>query len=442
MPPDSPRVEDADSVLEMVFDALPDSVFLIDPDSSNIVYCNRAAWTDLGYASATDLLDHSVLSLQKDVIGPEQWRSIAAEIRRRSPYVFIGRHRHRQGWELPVEVYTSCFRHREREYFLSVARDITNRTQLERELSARDAQLRFALNEASDGLWDWDIDGSSVFYSPQLKRMLGYGPEELDPHLSSWTDNIHPDDAPVVRAILDDHLCGQRERYEAEYRLRNRNGHYLWVHDRGKISERDGDGGPMRMVGMVQNITDRKNLELRLQKMASHDSLTGLLNRRESEIILNTQISLCTRLKLPLGVCLFDLDNFKGINDVHGHLAGDQVLAGVSELFSQHIRGADYLFRWGGEEFMLLCIDTTLEQLRQRAEHLRQLLAAQCWDFLPPETRVSASFGIAAFPVHGITARALFIAADAALYHAKAGGRNRVESAGACGCDDVAAATP
>lgn len=417
------------ALLETVFDALPDSVFLIDPDTSRIVYCNRAAWSDLGYDQASDLLDHSVLSLQKDVIGPEQWRSIAVEIRARSPYVFIGRHRHRQGWELPVEVYTSCFEFDGRDYFLSVARDITTRTQLERELSARDAQLRFALNEASDGLWDWDIISGSVFFSPQLKRMLGYGPEELAPHLSSWADNIHPDDVVWVRSVIDDHLAGRRERFEAEYRLRNRNSHYLWVHDRGRICERDPDGRPLRMVGMVHNVTDRKNLELRLQRLASHDSLTGLLNRRESEIILETQISLCRRLQLPLGICLFDLDNFKSINDVHGHLCGDQVLAGVAELFNQHVRSADYLFRWGGEEFMLICVDTTLEQLQQRVEGLRTLLESKTWDTLPTLGKVTASFGIAVFPDHGDSARELFIAADAALYRAKSCGRNRVELA-------------
>lgn len=425
-------------LLESVFNALPDSVFLIDPDTSRIVYCNRAAWAGLGYDGPGDLLDHSVLSLQKDVIGSEQWRSIAAEICSRSPYVFIGRHRHRQGWELPVEVYTSCFSFQGQDYFLSVARDITNRTQLERELSARDTQLRFALNEASDGLWDWEIASGEVFFSPQLKRMLGYGPEELEARFSSWSDNIHPDDADWVRAVLEDHLGGQRERYEAEYRLRNRNGHYLWVHDRGRVCERDADGRPLRVVGMVQNVTDRKNLELRLHKLASHDSLTGLLNRRESEIILNTQIRLCERLELPLGICLFDLDNFKMINDVYGHLRGDQVLTSVSQLFSQHIRSADYLFRWGGEEFLLVCVDTSLEQLWQRVEQLRVLLASQSWDFLPDTASVTASFGIAVFPHHGNNARDLFIAADAALYHAKSGGRNRVEGA----CSSGSSITP
>ncbi|MBR0567543.1 diguanylate cyclase [Azoarcus sp. L1K30] len=415
------------ATLEAIFNALPDSVFLIDPDSSGIVYCNRAAWEGLGYTAASDLLDHSVLTLQKDVLGPAQWESIAAEIRRRAPYVFIGSHRHRRGGEVPVEVHTSCLDLRGRAYFLSVARDITRRTRLESELIARDAQLRFALNEASDGLWDWDIASNVVFFSPQLKRMLGYGPEELAPALSSWTDNIHPDDSALVRRVLDDHLAGDRERYDVEYRLRNRNGHFLWVHDRGKISDRDQDGRPVRMVGMVQNISDRKNLEQRLQKLASHDSLTGLLNRREAEIVLDSQISLCQRLKLPLGVCLFDLDNFKQVNDMYGHLCGDRVLAGVAELFGTHVRRSDHLCRWGGEEFMLICVDTTIEQLQQRVETLRELLAAHPWPDLEQLDRVTASFGIATFPEHGGDARELFIAIDEALYRAKAAGRNRVE---------------
>lgn len=423
------NADNSHAVLQAVFDALPDSVFLIDPASSGIVYCNRAAWSGLGYSRAENLLEHSVLSLQRDVIGPEQWLSIAAEIRARAPYVFIGCHRHRLGREIPVEVHTSCFQFQDREYFLSVARDITLRTQLERDLSARDAQLRFALNEASDGLWDWEIGSDRVFFSPQLKRMLGYGPDELEPTLSSWTDNIHHDDAAQVHRILEDHLSGERERYEAEYRLRNRNGHYLWVHDRGKICERDENSRPSRVVGMVQNITDRKNLELRLQQLASHDSLTGLLNRREAEIVLDTQLGLCERLGVPLGICLFDLDNFKQINDTHGHQCGDKVLTGVAQLFGRHIRRSDFLCRWGGEEFMLICMDSNLEQLRHRIETLRHLLAAHPWEGIDALEQVTASFGIASCPEHGRDARELFIAVDEALYRAKAAGRNRVEPA-------------
>ena len=252
-----------------LFEHLADAVYLLDPDTSNIVWGNRAAWESLGL-SPEQVLNHSVLSLQMDVTGAPQWSEIAAVIRSRDCFTFVGRHRHALGHEVPVEVNTTHFQHDGQAYFLSVARDITRRLALESDLKKRENQLWFALNEATDGLWDWDVATSEVFFSPQLKRMLGYGPDELSPDLSSWSSNIHPDDSAVVMAVLTDHLQGRRARYEAEYRLRNRNGDFRWVHDRGRVCERDAHGAPTRLVGMVQDITSRKLAEAELERHRHH----------------------------------------------------------------------------------------------------------------------------------------------------------------------------
>jgi diguanylate cyclase (GGDEF)-like protein/PAS domain S-box-containing protein len=412
----------------VLFQHLPDGVFLIDPQTSNILDCNDAALRQVGFARS-EVLDHSVLSLQKDVVGIEQWASIAQAIRASDNFVFIGQHRHKSGAEVPVEVSTSHFHHDGREYFLSIARNISQRLALERDLHTRDAQLRFALTEASDGLWDWNLLTNEVFFSPQLKRMLGYGPQEMPPKLATWISNLHPDDAPRVRSAIDEHLQGLRERYETEYRLRNRNGHYLWMHDRGRVCERDAQGRPTRIVGMVHNITDRKNTEQTLHKLASHDPLTGLLNRRECQRILSQQLALCRRLGVPLGLCFFDLDHFKSVNDQFGHTAGDQVLQRVAQVIGQQVRSTDHLFRWGGEEFLLVCTDTPLDDLLGLSEKLRISVQNMAWPDAGSQGPVTCSFGVASFPAHAEDAEALFIAADTALYRAKANGRNRVERA-------------
>ncbi len=224
------------------------------------------------------VLEHSVLSLQMDVTGAPQWGEIAAVIRSQDCFTFVGRHRHATGHEVQVEVNTTHFQHGDKAFFLSVARDITRRVALESDLKKRENQLWFALNEATDGLWDWDVRTSEVFFSPQLKRMLGYGPDELSPDLSSWSRNIHPDDSAVVMAVLTDHLQGRRARYEAEYRLRSRNGSYLWVHDRGRVCERDERGMPTRVVGMVQDITGRRQAQDELERHRHH--LQDLVHER------------------------------------------------------------------------------------------------------------------------------------------------------------------
>jgi diguanylate cyclase (GGDEF)-like protein/PAS domain S-box-containing protein len=412
--------------VELLFEHLADAVYLIDPDSSNIVWVNRAAWAGLGM-SREEVVNHSVLSLQKDVSGLPQWSEIAAVIRAGECFTFVGRHRHKEGYEVAVEVNTTHFQMDGREYFLSVARDVRRRMALEANLNDRENQLWFALNEAADGLWDWEVATGELFFSPQLKRMLGYGPDEMEPVLATWSNNVHPEDEPRVMTLLKDHLEGRLGRFQAEYRLRNRNGHYIWVHDRGKVCARDVQGNPQRVVGMVQDISERKQLELQLQTLASSDTLTGLPNRRQGASFLESELELCRRVKMPLGLCIFDIDLFKTVNDRYGHLVGDLVIQRVAQIVSGAIRKSDMVCRWGGEEFIIVAPSSTLEQTLLVAEKVRitvmETMAAAA-DAIPP---VTISLGVSAFPEHASGLRELFEKADVALYRAKDHGRNRVE---------------
>jgi diguanylate cyclase (GGDEF)-like protein/PAS domain S-box-containing protein len=408
---------------ETLFDQLADAVYLIDPDTSDIVWANRCAWESLGL-NREDVLDHSVLSLQKDVHGLPQWSDIADAIRGTGCFRFLGRHRHQAGHEVEVEVNTTHFELDGRAYFLSVARDITNRVAHEGSGQSREKQLWFALNEAIDGLWDWEVDTGHLFFSPQLKRMLGYGPDEMAPRLDTWAGNVHADDSGRVMAVLREHMEGRRARYEAEYRLRNRNGHYIWVHDRGRVCEYAPDGRPRRLVGMVQDITERKALELRLQNLAAFDTLTGLSSRLEGSTFLASQADLCQRLSLPMGLAFLDIDHFKAVNDRHGHLAGDDVLRRVGRAVQGAVRSSDRVCRWGGEEFLVIAPDTTLAQMTDLAEKLRLTVGAA---MAGQDPAVTISLGVAAAEGSAIDVTALIARADAALYRAKQAGRNRVE---------------
>lgn len=411
--------------LKQLVEHLGDAVCLIDPESSALLYCNQAGLADLD-SDRGGMSGRSLIELQKDIAGEAHWRSLADEIRRTGRLTFVGRHLRADGTELPVEINFSTLQYQQKDYFLAVMRNISRRMAQQAALMKRSEQLWFALNEASDGLWDWNIKTDEVFFSIQLKRMLGYGPDELKPVFSTWTENIHPEDAGRVQMVMDEHLAGLRDRYKVEYRLRNRNGHYLWVHDQGKICHWDGQGQPARAVGMVQDITERKLLEERLQQQASFDALTGLRNRRECESLLAQHVMLAARLGNPLGVCLFDVDHFKSVNDRHGHLVGDTVLSTVARRVQEAVRGSDLLFRWGGEEFLLLCPNTAEKELCFLAEKVRQALEQTPWDKIVPSLHVTASFGVAAYPHDGESPERLVMIADTALYRAKSGGRNQV----------------
>jgi len=175
------------------------------------------------------------------------------------------------------------------------------------------------------------------------------------------------------------------------------------------------------------------NLRLRerLHHQAVRDSLTGLFNRRYLEETLTREISRATRQSTSLAVIMLDLDHFKSFNDTFGHSAGDEALRELAVLLEAHVRGSDVACRYGGEEFTLVLPDASLENALKRAEELRDWVTRMK---ITHESQtidtVTASMGLACFPEHGSSAEALLRAADAALYRAKAEGRNRVVVAG------------
>jgi diguanylate cyclase (GGDEF)-like protein len=168
-----------------------------------------------------------------------------------------------------------------------------------------------------------------------------------------------------------------------------------------------------------------------LQEQSSRDALTGLFNRRFMEESLDRELRRAVREGYPLGLIMADLDHLKDFNDAHGHAAGDVVLQLVGRFLQGAVRGEDVACRFGGEEFVVILPKAALEDTRRRAEAMRQGLQTQRLEplgaLLPP---VTMSFGVAAFPDHGATGDVLLHAADAALYRAKATGRNRVVVAG------------
>ena len=171
------------------------------------------------------------------------------------------------------------------------------------------------------------------------------------------------------------------------------------------------------------------NLKLRifLREQSIRDPLTGLFNRRYLEETLEREFHRAMRLQRPVGVIMLDLDHFKRFNDTYGHEAGDILLRTLGNFLKQHLRGGDIACRYGGEEFALILPEVSLENVRLRAEELREgtkhlnveyngkVLAA-----------LSMSLGIAMFPEHGATSQRVLNAADGALYEAKRKGRDRI----------------
>ncbi len=176
-----------------------------------------------------------------------------------------------------------------------------------------------------------------------------------------------------------------------------------------------------------KNITEHIDSENKLKHLATHDALTNLNNRIGFEKEINYEIDRATRYKHQLSIIMIDLDNFKTINDTYGHNCGDIVLKDIGHILANSKRKVDYVLRYGGEEFLLVIPETSLNETRDFAERLRLKIASYIFKIgNDKEINVTASMGIANFPNHATTFSELLNAADVAMYQAKNDGRNRV----------------
>lgn len=285
------------------------------------------------------------------------------------------------------------------------------------------SEQRFALAAAgaNDGLWDWDIVNSSVYFSPRWHEILGYSSGEVVERPAGWFNLIHPDDADRFRQSLDDHLGGRAEFFECEYQMRHKDGSYRWVRTRG-LAVRDGTGMAKRLAGSHADVTARKLAEERLLHDALHDSLTGLPSRTLFLDRAGHAIDRSRRGQSRTFAVLFlDLDRFKVINDSLGHFVGDQLLVGVARRLQTVVRAGDTVARLAGDEFTAL-----LEGIEGRdeaatiADRIQTELALP-FHIGPHEIFTRASIGIALGGPQYNAAEELLRDSDLAMYRAKSG---------------------
>lgn len=179
----------------------------------------------------------------------------------------------------------------------------------------------------------------------------------------------------------------------------------------------------MRLFNDVQQYAEEKELMVQeLRRLANTDGLTGIYNRSKIEQILTIEVLRSRRYKHPLSIIIADIDHFKTVNDTYGHNVGDVVLSGISSMMKEHIREVDYIGRWGGEEFLIVCPETSLEGARKLAEKLRKKIEKHQFNEIGVKT---ISMGVAEIEEDDWDEEILK-RADRNLYKAKKAGRNRV----------------
>ena len=178
---------------------------------------------------------------------------------------------------------------------------------------------------------------------------------------------------------------------------------------------------------LEQRIEEIQSLQEKLQFQAVRDALTGTFNRGFMDDTLVREIAQSKRKNLPLSVFMIDIDNFKIVNDAHGHHAGDAIIKKIGQLLRKQVRESDCVCRYGGDEFVIIFPEMNEACALIRAEDLRQLFKTTDFTFNDQIFTSTISIGVAVYPQAGENAEALMIAADNALYEAKASGRDCVK---------------
>lgn len=302
--------------------------------------------------------------------------------------------------------------------------DITEQRRTREAVDASEARLRSILEQAPVGVCVSDDQGRLLSVNPAYCQMFGYREDEL---LGQPLTLINPPAYREVMAELYRRFIETGKGYRGEWDALSKQGRELTI-----IATHTLLSGthPQQAVTFVIDITEKKHLEndlIRknqlLEKRASEDGLTGLLNRQTIFERLEQALQRCQRYQEPLAVMMLDVDFFKQINDTYGHETGDQVLQRVAATIRESIRAVDIGGRYGGEEFFILLPNIDQQGALAAAERLRQQIAALR---LPPhELEVTVSIGVACH-IDGDDMQFLVNRADLAMYRSKRNGRNQV----------------
>ncbi|MGZ4960730.1 MAG: diguanylate cyclase [Methylomonas sp.] len=274
------------------------------------------------------------------------------------------------------------------------------------------------------------IENRFQYANPKFAEILGYSTDEI--LCRSPSDIALENDQALVNALGGQGAGNGDSAASIVANVRRKDGQVITVEISGSTPV-DINGQPA-LISVWQDITEKLRIErevmalqAQLQEQAIHDPLTGLYNRLFLIDNLERELSQAKRAGCEVSVIMTDIDHFKAVNDDYGHLAGDEVLRHFARIMKTHARCSDMACRYGGEEFFLVLPDTPLDVARERAEQLRQAVAEQIPQFENRDIHITASFGVATFPLdRGISAIDLIGEADAALYQAKNSGRNRV----------------
>jgi diguanylate cyclase (GGDEF)-like protein/PAS domain S-box-containing protein len=334
-----------------------DAIFFVD-SRGNIRFWNRKAEELYGYTV------EEVLGKPQSVLVPKRLQEIHSKWMDKflsldesaiSGKIVEGIGERKDGSEFYAEISTVLLKQRGERYLVGILRDITERKKAEKLLREAEERYRIVVEKTGQIVYDYNVVSGRIQWSGAIQAITGYTPEEFQTiDINAWEEYIHPDDRKSSRTLLD-RAMRERIPYNAAYRFRRYDETYYSIEDRGLFLY-DDNGKAYRMLGTMQDITERKRMEEEIRALSITDALTGLYNRRGLSTLAEQQLKIATRLNSEILVIFADLDGMKWINDNLGHLAGDQALIETATILKNTFRKSDIIARHGGDEFIILAL--------------------------------------------------------------------------------------
>lgn len=292
--------------------------------------------------------------------------------------------------------------------------------QVEAQFRQSEERLRMAIDAARMYTWDWDLQTNRMIRTGHHALVYGSDVSAADSSYPSFLKTVHPEDRGKVEQAADLAFQGKAS-YHVDFRIVRPSGEIRWLETQGQ-SYRDGSGKVVRMIGITQDITERKQAEALIQRMAYYDTLTTLPNRNALRERLRNAISPDQNAGTPFALLLMDLNHFREINDTLGHHRGDLVLTEVGKRLRDAVSEPGVVARLGGDEFAVLLPGLPQAgDIKAVVDRIHRVLHPPIViEGLP--IAVEASVGVVLCPDHGQDPDTLLQRADVAMYAAKSTG--------------------
>ncbi len=424
-------LRDSEARYRALFEGSPDAIFLADPETGTILDANPSACRLLArpYENIIGLHQSEIHPPHKESYSRETFSKHAEEAKEQGGSRAIENTILRpDGSEVPVEILAQLVAIRGKKVLQGVFRDITERKIAEQKLEESIMRFRRLSEAGFEGIVISE-QGVLVDANTRMAEILGCAVSDLIGRKIS--DFVAPQS---MDSVLDHIRSGSEERYELF--AKRKDGSIFPIEAQGKALPY---AGRMLRITAIRDITERKNAEERIRYLAYYDSLTGLPNRTFYKELVSRALLLAKRHHWTIAILFIDLDYFKRINDTLGHDIGDQLLRTVGKLVKTCIRQSDFIARsegdelenvvarLGGDEFIVLLNEITHSEDASRVAGRILKELAHPITLAGHEVFVTASIGIALYPLDGNEAETLFRNADVAMYHAKNQGRNNYQ---------------